>query len=80
MPSLLGRRHYALWRRRAENRADLSGTGHDHVLTLGSELSHQDRSSTTILSSHPEAVTCQAALYALSEMEFGALTVNGGLR
>lgn len=80
MPSLLGRRDYALWKLRAENRADLSGVDHSHVLTLGAEISEQDRSSTTISSSHPEAVTRQAALYALSQMEFGALTLNGGLR
>ena len=80
MPSLLGRRDYALWKLNVRNVADLSGAGHEHYLTIGAETSRQDRSSTTISSSHPEAFTRQNAIYALSEVTLGALTVNTGLR
>lgn len=80
MDSLLGRRDYSLWKLRAENRADLSGGGMDHALTLGAEVSEQDRSSTVPSSSHPEAFTRQAAAYALSQVNLGALTLNTGLR
>lgn len=78
--TLLGRRDYALWRLNAENTADLSGSGYGHFLTAGIETSDQDRSSTTLSASHPEANTRQSAIYALSELDFGALTVNTGLR
>ncbi|CAM3343488.1 TonB-dependent receptor domain-containing protein [Paracoccus nototheniae] len=80
LDSLLGRRDYALWKLRGENVADISGAGYGHFLTVGIEASEQDRSSTTLASSHPEAMTRQAAVYALSELDFGALTVNTGLR
>jgi hemoglobin/transferrin/lactoferrin receptor protein len=80
METLLGRRDYALWKLKAENVADISGATYGHFLTLGAETSHQDRSSTTLSSSHPEAETQQVALYALSELELGALTINSGLR
>lgn len=78
--SLLGRRDYGLWKLRAENRADLSGAGLGQVLTLGAEISEQDRTSSVASSAHPEAFTRQAAVYALSEMDLGALTLTMGLR
>lgn len=80
MPSLLGRRDYGLWKLKAENTADLSGAGHEHYLTIGAETSRQDRTSTTVSASHPEALTRQTAAYAWSEMTFGALSLNSGLR
>lgn len=80
VPSLLGRRDYALWKLRAENVADLSGAGFEHFLTIGAETARQDRSSTTISASHPEAFTRQSAIYAWSEVTTGALTINTGLR
>lgn len=76
-PTLLGRRDYALWKLRAQNRADLGAGG---TITFGAEFSEQDRSSSVPSSSHPEAITRQAALFALSEAEFGALTLTTGLR
>ncbi|TRW97839.1 TonB-dependent receptor [Paracoccus sp. M683] len=80
MPTLLGRRDYALWRLKAENVADLSGAGYSHFLTVGAETFKQDRSSTMISSSHPEGYTRSAAIYAWSELEWGRFTVNSGLR
>ncbi len=80
LESLLGSRDYALWKLKAENTADISGAGYRHFLTVGIETSEQDRTSTTPSSSHPEGFTRQHALYALSELDFGALTVSSGLR
>ncbi|WP_245727395.1 TonB-dependent receptor domain-containing protein [Paracoccus isoporae] len=78
--TLLGRRDYALWKLKAQNTADLSGAGYSHFLTLGAETLEQDRSSTTISSSHPEGYTRASAVYAWSELDWGRVTVNGGLR
>ncbi|MCQ0971783.1 TonB-dependent receptor [Paracoccus sp. TK19116] len=80
MDSLLGRRDYALWRLKAQNVADLSGSGYSHYLTAGVETFRQDRSSTTPSSSHPEGLTRSAAAFAWSELEWGRFTVNSGLR
>ncbi|WBU65119.1 TonB-dependent receptor domain-containing protein [Paracoccus aerodenitrificans] len=80
MPSLLGRREYALWRLKAQNTADLSTSGYDHFLTAGAEVFKQDRTSSSLSSSHPEGETRSAALFAWSELAFGRFTVNSGLR
>lgn len=80
MESLLGRRDYALWRLKAQNTADLSTDAYQHFLTVGAEVFEQDRSSTTTSSSHPEGETRSAALFAWSEVEYGRLTLNTGLR
>ncbi|RNF36358.1 TonB-dependent receptor domain-containing protein [Paracoccus methylarcula] len=79
-PTLLGRRDYALWKLRAQNVMDLSGAGYSHYLTIGAETFRQDRSSTTLSSSHPEGYTKSAAVFAWSELEWGRVTVNSGLR
>lgn len=78
--SLLGKRDYALWRLKAENTADLSGDGYNHFLTVGAETFRQDRSSTSLSSSHPEGYTRSAAIYGWSELEWGRFTMNSGLR
>ncbi|MTH63119.1 TonB-dependent receptor domain-containing protein [Paracoccus shanxieyensis] len=80
MDSLLGRRDYRLWKLKVANTADLSGTGYDHHLTAGVEVWKQDRSSRVPSSSHPEGYTRAWSAYALSEVTFGNLTVNSGLR
>ncbi|MDO5647164.1 TonB-dependent receptor [Paracoccus sp. (in: a-proteobacteria)] len=80
MASLLGRRDYALWTLRGQNVADLSGAGYSHFVTAGAQMSWQDRTSSVPSSSHPEAKTATAALFAFSEFERGPLTVNTGLR
>lgn len=80
MASLLGKRSYELWRLRAVNVADLSFGDITHYLTAGAEISRQDRTSSSISSSHPEANTNIAAIYALSELTRGQLTINTGLR
>lgn len=80
MASLLGRRDYRLWKFRLQNAADLSGAGYDHHLTAGMELSRQDRSSRVPSSSHPEGITRFWSAFALSEVTWGDLTVNTGLR
>lgn len=79
-PSLLGERSYGLWKMRATNTADLSTGIFEHFLTIGAEVSRQDRTSTVPSSSHPEAFTNRRAIYALSEITRGPLTVNTGLR
>lgn len=78
--SLLGRKEYRLWKLRAENVADLSGAGYGHILSLGAETLWQDRTSSTTSSAHPEAETRAYALYALSEWDLGALSLQAGLR
>ncbi|MDO5705928.1 MAG: TonB-dependent receptor [Paracoccus sp. (in: a-proteobacteria)] len=80
MPSLLGRRDYGLWKLKAQNVADLSAGGYSHFLTAGTELLWQDRTSSVTSSSHPEAKTRAAAVFAFSEFEQGPLTLNTGLR
>lgn len=80
MPSLLGERDYEMWKLKAVNTADLSFGDHQHYLTIGAEVSTQDRTSTVPSSSHPEARTDRRAIYALSEFTAGRLTVNTGLR
>lgn len=80
MPSFLGERSYGLWTLRATNTADLSTDTFEHFLTAGAEISRQDRTSTVPSSSHPEALTDRRAVYALSEITYGPLTVNTGLR
>lgn len=79
-PTLLGRRDYALWKLRAQNVMDLSGAGYSHYLTIGAETFRQDRSSTSLSTSHPEGYTKSAAVFAWSELEWGRVTVNSGLR
>ena len=80
MTPFLGRRDYRQWTFRLQNLSDLSGAGHDHQLTTGAEISRQDRSSRVPSSSHPEGVTRSWSAYALSEVTWGDLTVNTGLR
>ncbi|WP_287883176.1 MULTISPECIES: TonB-dependent receptor domain-containing protein [Paracoccus] len=80
MDSLLGERDYRLWKFKLSNVADLSGAGYDHHLTTGAEVLKQDRSSSVPSSSHPEAYTRAWAAYALSELTWGDLTINSGLR
>ncbi|MFH5774261.1 TonB-dependent receptor domain-containing protein [Paracoccus sp. NGMCC 1.201697] len=80
MDTLLGKRDYRLWKFKLMNVADLSGDSYDHFLTTGAEVYKQDRSSSVISSSHPEAYTRSIAAYALSEVTWGDLTVNTGLR
>ncbi|MFV0293379.1 MAG: TonB-dependent receptor domain-containing protein [Paracoccus sp. (in: a-proteobacteria)] len=80
MPTLLGRREYGLWRLKAQNVSNLSGAGYNHFLTMGVETFRQDRASTAISSSHPEGYTRSAAAFAWSELEWGPVTVNSGLR
>lgn len=80
MASLLGRRDYALWKLRLNNVADLSGENYEHFLTTGVELSKQDRSSSVTSASHPEAMTRTWSAYALSQVTWGDLSVNSGLR
>lgn len=80
LPSLLGERSYASWKLRAVNVADLSAGGAEHYLTFGAEISTQDRTSSVPSSSHPEATTDRRAVYALSELTLGQVTVNTGLR
>lgn len=80
MDSLLGARDYRLWKFRLRNVADLSGAGYDHHLSTGVEVLKQDRSSSVPSSSHPEAYTRSWGAYALSEVTWGQLTVNSGLR
>lgn len=80
MPTLLGERAYELWKLKAVNVADLSTSGVEHFLTFGAEISTQDRSSSVPSSSHPEATTDRQAVYALSELTTGRLTVSTGLR
>lgn len=80
MDSLLGERDYRLWKFKLRNVADLSGAGYDHHLTTGAEVLKQDRSSSVPSSSHPEAYTRSWGAYALSELTWGDLTVNAGLR
>lgn len=80
MDSLLGARDYRLWKFKLRNVADLSGAGYDHHLTTGAEVLKQDRSSSVPSSSHPEAYTRSWGAYALSELTWGNLTVNSGLR
>ena len=79
-PSLLGEKDYGLWKLRATNTADLSTDSFENFLTIGAEISRQDRTSTVPSSSHPEAFTNRRAVYALSEITYGRLTVNTGLR
>lgn len=79
-PTLIGKRDYGLWKLKAENVMDLSGAGYGHYLTLGASTQKQDRSSDPSSSSHPEGVTRVHAIYAFSELEWGNLTVNSGLR
>lgn len=80
MDSFLGRRDYRLWKFRLQNVADLSGAGFDHHLTTGAEISRQDRSSRVAAASHPEGITRFWSAFALSEVTWGDLTVNTGLR
>lgn len=80
MASLLGRRDYQLWKFKLRNVSDLSGAGYDHHLTTGFDIMKQDRSSSVPSSSHPEAYTRAWGAYALSELTWGDLTVNSGLR
>lgn len=82
LPSLLGRKEYALWRLRAQNTADLSGAGYSHFLTVGAETSRQERKNDVDIpsASHPEGDTRVAAVFAWSELEWGRFTVNTGLR
>ncbi|MBV0892696.1 TonB-dependent receptor [Paracoccus sp. Z118] len=80
MPSMLGERSYELWKLKAVNVADLSSGEVEHYLTFGAEISAQDRTSTVPSSSHPEATTDRQAVYALSELTMGPLTINTGLR
>lgn len=80
MESLLGKRDYGMWKLKINNVADLSGNGYDHFLTAGVELFEQDRTSTAPSASHPEAKTRSWSAYALSEVTWGNLTVNSGLR
>lgn len=80
MASLLGERDYRLWKFKLRNVADLSGAGYEHHLTTGAEVLKQDRSSSVPSSSHPEAYTRSWGAYALSELTWGNLTVNSGLR
>jgi len=80
METLLGKRDYRLWKFRLTNVADISAGEFDHFLTTGAEVFEQDRSSSVVSSSHPEAYTRSIAAYALSELTWGDLTVNTGLR
>ncbi|MDO5603970.1 MAG: TonB-dependent receptor [Paracoccus sp. (in: a-proteobacteria)] len=80
MTSLLGRRDYGLWKLKAQNVADLGRDSYGHFLTTGAELLWQDRTSSVPSSSHPEAKTRGAAVFAFSELDLGRLTVNTGLR
>lgn len=80
MDSLLGKRDYKLWKFKLRNVSDLSTDRYDHHLTTGAEVLKQDRSSSVPSSSHPEAYTRAWAAYALSEVTWGNLTVNTGLR
>ncbi len=80
MSSFLGRRDYKLWKLRLNNVADLSGQNYEHFLTTGIELSKQDRSSSVASTSHPEAFTRNWSAYALSQVTYGNLSVNSGLR
>ncbi|SMO88406.1 TonB-dependent receptor domain-containing protein [Paracoccus laeviglucosivorans] len=80
MESLLGKRDYRLWKLKVANVADLSTSGYDHHLTTGFEVWKQDRSSQVPSSSHPEGYTRAWSAYALSEVTYGDLTVNSGLR
>ncbi|MFD1881190.1 TonB-dependent receptor domain-containing protein [Paracoccus pacificus] len=80
MSSLLGRRDYGLWKLKAQNVADLSSGAFSHFLTFGAETLWQDRTSSVTSSSHPEAKTRGAGIFALSEIEMDRLTVNTGLR
>ena len=79
-PTLLGERDYRLWRLKVDNTADLSTDEYSHFLTVGAETFKQDRSSTTISSSHPEGYTRSAAVFAWSELDWGRWTLNSGLR
>ncbi|AGT10276.1 TonB-dependent receptor domain-containing protein [Paracoccus aminophilus] len=80
MRSLLGKRDYALVKLRVNNTADLSGDSYEHILSAGVEAWKQDRSSSTVSASHPEAWTRAWAAYALSQVTWGDLSVNTGLR
>ena len=80
MDSLLGKRDYKLWKFKLRNVADISTGQYDHHLTTGAEILKQDRSSSVPSSSHPEAYTRAWAAYALSELTWGNMTVNTGLR
>ena len=80
MPTLLGKRDYGLWKLKAQNVADLSSGDVGHILTVGAETLWQDRTSSVPSSSHPEATTRGAGIFALSELEIGRLTFNTGLR
>lgn len=79
-PTLLGRRDYGLWKLKVRNVADLSTGRVGHVLTVGAETSWQDRTSTVVSSSHPEATTRVQGIFALSELDLGRMTINTGLR
>lgn len=80
LPTLLGRRDYALAKLRAQNVMDLSGANYSHYLTVGAETFRQDRSSSQVSSSHPEGYTRSTSVFAWSELDWGRFTVNSGLR